>query len=166
MDMPKYDGVIEQWKVDLIISRAKLMGFRGHELPDVLQEVVLELLDFKYDPDHAAGAKEQTALTYVIDNHLRKIKRSDTRYRAYVDRLGEDASEFSRDIVDDRAIDVAGAIDGLTEQEQSICRGLAGGMTRQQIADELACGWHTVDRAVKRLRKHFRQIGLGGWIGQ
>ncbi|MFW6042007.1 MAG: hypothetical protein ACOC8M_03310, partial [Guyparkeria sp.] len=94
MEMPKYDGVIEQWKVDLITHRAKLQGFRPHELPDALQEAVLVVLEFEYDPNHANGATERTALVPIIDNRLRKMKRSATRYRAHVERLGQNAPEF------------------------------------------------------------------------
>jgi len=163
--MPKYDGVIEQWKVDLIIDRAKFLGFQDNDIPDVLQEVVPELLNFTYDPHHAAGAKEQTVLTYVVDNHLHKIKRFDNCYRSYVEQMGEEASEFSRPEVEALAIDVANAVTGLTDFEQTICRSLADGMTKEQIADELGCSWHTVNRAVVRVREYFDLIGLGGWIG-
>ncbi len=51
MEMPKYDGIIDQWKVDLIIHRAKLLGFRQHEIPDALQEIVLVVIKFEYDPN-------------------------------------------------------------------------------------------------------------------
>ncbi|HOA75236.1 MAG TPA: helix-turn-helix domain-containing protein [Phycisphaerae bacterium] len=166
MDMPSYDGVIERWKVDLIITRAKLLKFRAYQLPDVLQELVLELLDFEYDPEHADGATESTALTTVIDHHLRKMKRSAKRYQARLERMGEEVSEFSPDEVDMQAIDVGSIVAGLPPREQAVCQGLAGGMTRQEIARELGCGWHTVNRIVKQLREHFRETGLAGWVGE
>jgi len=166
MEMPKYDGVIEEWKVDLIVSRAKLLGFRKHELPDAMQEAVLELLRFEYDPDHENRAKESTVLTTVIDNRLRKVRRSAMRYNGHVERASYGVSEFSREEVDERGVDVAGIVAGLTQQEQAVCQGLASGMSRRQIAKQLGCGWHTVDRIMARLREHFREVGLGGWIGE
>ena len=166
MEMPKYDGVIEEWKVDLIASRAKLLGFRKHELPDAMQEAVLELLNFDYDPDHENGAKESTVLTTVIDNRLRKMKRSATRYNGYLKRMGYGATEFSRDEVDERAMDVASIVASLTPREQAVCQGLAEGQSKTQIARQLGCGWHTVDRIVTGLQEHFRQVGLGGWVGE
>ena len=164
MNMPKYDGVLEQWKVDLVIHRAKLLGFRPHELPDALQEAVIVVLDFQYDPNHANGAAERTALITVIDNRLRKMKRSATRYRAHVERFGLNATEFSRDEVDFCAMDVASAVADLTEREQSVCRGLSEGFSKAQIARKLGCGWHTVERVIRRLRDRFEELGLDGWM--
>ena len=166
MEMPKYDGVIEQWKVDLITHRARLLGFRPHELPDALQEAALVVLGFEYDPNHANGARERTALVTIIDNRLRKMKRSATRYRAHVERLGQSASEFSREEVDPRVLDVATVVADLTEREQVVCRGLADGLSKAQIARELGCGWHTVERIIQRLRRRFEELGLDGWVGE
>jgi DNA-binding NarL/FixJ family response regulator len=166
MEMPKYDGVIEKWKVDLICTRARLMGFRAHELPDAMQEAAMEVLAFHYDPDHANGATERTALTTVIDNRLRKMKRAATRYNAHLERMGNEATEFSRDEVDPRAMDVASALAALTQREQAVCQGLADGLSKTQIARQLGCGWHTVERIVSRLRGQFRETGLAGWIGE
>jgi DNA-binding NarL/FixJ family response regulator len=166
MEMPKYDGIIEQWKVDLITHRAKLLGFRPHELPDAMQEAVLVVLEFQYDPNHANGATERTALVPIIDNRLRKMKRSATRYRAHVERHGLNAPEFSREEVDPRVLDVATVVAGLTEREQVVCRGLAAGLSKAQIARELGCGWHTVERIIRRLRQRFEELGLDGWVGE
>jgi len=109
MHMPKYDGLIEQWKVGLVVARAKRMGFRRHEVPDVLQTIVPELLEFEYDPNHANGAHERSALVPIIDNHLRKMIRSGQRYTAHLERLAELTAE-RYDHVDARAMDVAEAV--------------------------------------------------------
>ncbi len=166
MEMPNYDGIIEKWKVDLIIHRAKLYGFKPHEIPDALQEAVLVVLDFEYDPNHANGATERTVLTTVIDNRLRKMKRSATRYRMHLERFGQDATEFSPDEIDPRAIDVASAVADLSHREQVVCRGLADGLTRAHIARKLGCSWHTVQRIICRLRRRFKELGLDGWVNE
>lgn len=164
MEMPKYDGIIDQWKVDLIIHRAKLLGFRQHEIPDALQEIVLVVIKFEYDPNHANGATERTALTSIIDNHLRKMIRSATRYRAHIKCFGKNVTKFSRDEVDQRGIDIASAVADLTEREQIICRHLANGLCKAEIARELGCGWHTVNRIVRRLRVRFENLNLDEWL--
>ena len=164
MEMPNYDGIIEKWKVNLIIHRAKRCGFRPHEIPDALQEVVLVVLDFVYDPDHANGATERTALTTIIDHRLRKMKRTATRYHMHVERFGGQANEFSSEGVDPRAVDVADAIADLPPREQQVCHGLADGLSVAQMARQMGCGWHTVDRIIRRLRQRFTRLGLEGWV--
>lgn len=164
MWMPAYDGLVEDWKIDLIFARAKLMGFRRGDMPDVLQEIVLELLKFRYDPDHADGAAEITAVTAVIDNHLRNMSRSAARYEGYLQRKALSATEFSSEEVDLRSIDVANAVAGLSEREQMVCRELAEGLSKEQIAKRHGWGWHTVDQIVKAIREHFQEIGLEGWV--
>jgi len=57
MELPNYDGLIEQWKVDLIITRAKLMQIPRHDLPDVLQEIVPDLIEFRYDPNNSKALR-------------------------------------------------------------------------------------------------------------
>ena len=164
MEMPNYDGIIEKWKVNLIIHRAKRCGFRPHEIPDALQEAVLVVLDFEYDPGHANGATERTALTTVIDNRLRKMKRAAARYRMHVERFGLQANEFSAEEVDPRVVDVASAVADLSPREQQVCRGLADGLSVAQMAKWMGCGWHTVDRIIRRLRQRFEELGLEGWV--
>jgi len=163
MDMPQYNGVIEPWKVKLIIHRAKLHGFRTYEIPDALQEIVLVVLDFNYDPNHADGATERTALTAIVDNRLRNMKRSATRYRMHLERFGDDATELSWDEIDLCAIDTTHAVADLSKREQIVCRGLAGGLSKNQIAKALGCSWHTVERMIRRLQKHFKALGLNEW---
>jgi DNA-directed RNA polymerase specialized sigma24 family protein len=164
MEMPNYDGLVDTWKVNLIVQRAKRHGFKPHEIPDALQEVVLVLLEFQYDPDQANGATERTALTTVIDNRLRKMKRSAARYRKHLECLGQDATELSREEVNPLAIDVASVVTDLSEREQLICRGLADGLSKAELAKQMGCGWHTIDRIVRGLRNRFEQLGLAGWV--
>jgi len=164
MEMPNYDGIIEKWKINLIISRAKRCGFKPHELPDALQEAVLVVIEFEYDPDHAEGATERTALVPIIDNRLRKMKRAAARYRMHVERFGQDATEFSREEVDPRVVDVASAIADLSPREQKVCQGLANGLPIDQMAKQMGCGWHTVARIIRRLRQRFEDFGLDGWV--
>lgn len=164
MWMPVYDGLVEDWKLDLISTRAKLMGFRSCDMPDVLQELVLELLDFRYDPERAEGAIESTVVTAVIDNHLRNMIRSATRYEERLQRKAQSVTEFSKEKVDLRSIDVFDAIAGLDDREQVVCTELAQGLSKTRIARRHGWGWHTVDGSIAKIRDRFRNIGLDGWV--
>ncbi|HPC58768.1 MAG TPA: hypothetical protein PK689_07205 [Kiritimatiellia bacterium] len=164
MEMPNYDGLIEPWKVDLIVRRARLLGMRRHEIPDVLQVMVPDLMEFRYDPANGNGARERTVLTAVIDNRLRKMKRSAGRYQGHLRRFGYTQDKFSRDEVNPLPSDLADAVAGLTPDEQTVCRGLAAGLSRTAIAEQQGWGWHKVDRLIKGIREQFAALGLDGWV--
>lgn len=161
---PKYDGLIEQWKVDLIIERARFMRMRRHEYPDVLQTLVPELMKFRYDPAHSNGAQERTVLITVIDNHLRWMRRTIKRYRGHVERFGWTRTKFSSEEVKPVKIDVADAIAKLTPDEQAVCHGLAESRSIHDIAKQLGCGWHTVERLIRGIRQQFAALGLDEWV--
>ena len=160
MEMPSYDGIMEAWKVKLIIGRAKKYGLKSHEIPDVLQECVLTILDAKHDENHASGATERTLLVAIVDKIIQKMKRTDQRYQIHVERFGQTASEFSREEVDMQTLEIADIIERLTPQEKAICHGLAGGMSKAEVAQKIGCDWHTVDHAIHRLRQHFAEFNF------
>ena len=76
MNFNSYRGCIEQWKVDLIVYRAKAFGFQEDEIMDIQQDLVLKLMKFKYDPQKSNDAQESTVLQTVIDNELKMRHRS------------------------------------------------------------------------------------------
>jgi len=161
MDRLEYGDLVEPWKVKLIVSRARRMGFRGAELADVQQEIVLDLSRFRYDADRSNGAKEATALTALIDNRLKKIRRSDDRYRDHLQRLGEQANLSAEIHIDgDAVIDVQCAVSALPRKERAVCRELMCGASKPEIAVTLRCGWHTVERLVRNIRNRFLELGL------
>ena len=161
-----YAGVVDPWKVDLIVKRAKCMGFRSHELEDVQQELILDVMRFRFDPARANGAKEATALVALIDNRLRNLVRSCVRYLAHRNRFGREVEEAYEPIaVLERALDVTSVVASLPERERQVCRGLGLGETRSAIASRLGLGWHTVNRIIGRIRQRFQETGLEAWVG-
>ncbi len=162
--MPRYEGIMEPWKVELITSRAKRMGFHEDEVPDLLQDLALVLGRFRYDPVKANGAKESTVLQTLIDNHLLFVRRTAKRYRAHVEFASHRGEPTHHADEDHLAIDVRHAVAMLPEREQFICRSLAEGRSRHEIARRLGCGWYTLKRAIKRIAEHFEELGLEGWL--
>ena len=75
-----YEGVIDDWKVELFRMCAKRLGIRRHDLEDVQQEIVLDVLDFRFDAAKSNGACERTALTSLIDRRLMTMLRGKRRY--------------------------------------------------------------------------------------
>lgn len=160
MEMPNYDGIMEAWKVKLILGRAKKHGLKPHEIPDVLQECVLAILDAKHDDAHASGTTERTLLVAIVDRLIQKMKRTEQRYQMHVEFFGQTASEFSREEVDMQALEIADIIETLTPQEKAVCCGLAEGMSKAEIAQKMGCDWHTINHIVHRLRQHFVEFNL------
>jgi DNA-directed RNA polymerase specialized sigma24 family protein len=158
----RYDGLVEPWKVQLLVSRARRLGFRRHELEDVQQEVILEVIAFPFDP--SKGASESTPLTAMIDNRLKALRRKARRYAARITSVGdapglEEAGLTCEDEAGLR-MDMLSAMALLTPNELAICAGLIRGQSVNQIALRLNRSWHTVHRMIHAIRRRFLAMGL------
>ena len=163
-----YDGLIEPWEIGLALSRIVELGFPRHQWNDLLQELVVEMLGFRHDPE---GAKESTALYAVVSNRLASSMRAGCRDGGRSTSLeallaaGDDETPQSPTFrFEDKGpmrLDVQEAIESL----EGCLPGPLRGETVWQIARRLGCGWHTVNRALARIRGRFRRLGLDGWLG-
>jgi len=167
----EYDGVLEDWKVRLMVSRARRLGFRPHEIDDALQEIVLDVLAFRFDRARSNGATGATALTAVIDKRLRMVRRAWRRYQQLVarfraDRGVDEARDRWPEPVEDEtelmAMDVREAVARLPLPQRRLCKSLVREGSLARIARRDRCGWHTVRRSVENLRR--RLAGLKGWV--
>ena len=158
----RYDGLLEPWKVQLIISRAKRLGFRRHDLEDVQQEVMLEVIAFRFDP--ARGTAESTPLTTLIDHRLKALRRKAARYAARITNAGDTVTlEEACLVYDDSTairLDVMAAMTRLTDEELAVCLRLIQGQSVRQIARQLKRGWHSVNRIIQGIQDRFGTMGL------
>jgi DNA-directed RNA polymerase specialized sigma24 family protein len=161
MIKPNYGGVIEPWKMKLLLSRARHLGFRKDELDDVQQELILDLIHFHYTPERSNGASEKTVLRAVIDKRLCKLIRFRYRYQRHLEKYKWMQRLFSREEVSPRVIDMNGVIATLSESQQTVSRYLAAGLNKNEIALKMDLDWHTVDRCIQRIREAFVKAGLG-----
>lgn len=164
-----YTQAIDHWKLKLVRARAIRMGFRGADLSDVLQEVVLEILGFRFEPARANGATEATALTALIDRRLNMARRREYRYQRHIERIqmwmnSVDTGELDREEQINRSMDVQCILARLEPEDQELCRMLSAGQSIEVIADQFGCGWHTVKRRVDRLRNIFVENGMDGYM--
>lgn len=164
MEGLEYQGILEQWKADLMVARAKGMGFRDDEIPDIQQEIVLHVLAFQYSPKKSNGAKERTVLQTLIDNRLRHIRRSAMREQAKLEQIKHQDQQTCDAVEEQLAFDVRETVAALSPLEQFVCHALADGRSKHEIAQRLGCGWHRVGRLIDRIRDHFEKTGLDGWI--
>jgi len=160
-----YRGVLESWKVDVIIARAKQMGFRGSNLDDVQQEIILKAMRFRFDAAKSNGAMESTAFIAVIDNYLKEMIRSETRYRLHLEQMRATLKEsYDPTPTDHKFLDIQGAIAVLSPREQDVCNLLGLGYSIHEIAKMRVWGWHTVERLIDNIREKFEEAGIRGWV--
>lgn len=165
MNGNNYDGVIESWKVELIRSRARRLGFRCHDLEDAEQEVILDVMNFKFDPAKSNGATERTALTSLIDHQLITFQRTLRRHERLV-QLDDGDEGRASEPTDSQAIalDVRQVVERLSDDEQVVCAALSRGESVAQIARQLSVGWHAANQIVNRVRERFTALGVDGWV--
>ena len=161
-----YGDHVAAWKIELVVRRAKRLGFRKDEIDDVLQELVLDLIEFQFNPEHHAGASERTALSALVNHRLLNLRRSRNRRAEQFDRFvaaktEEDLAYEQRDAL---IHDVRTTVESLSPVEQAICHGLAGGKSVRELATELDISWHQVQRAIDVVRDCFAARGMEKWI--
>lgn len=169
-----YADCIADWKINLAQARMQAFRIPRHDWPDVLQQLVLAMLKFRYRPEKANGARESTALYLLLNRRLTSILRTETRYRdrlvRHRDALGltpENADGHPLFLYEDHSdlrMDVRAAIAGLSPRHQAVCASLAQGHTAGQIAAAMGCSVYAVRRLIAGLRVHFKQLGLNQWI--
>ena len=161
MEEINYNKLLEPWKLELIVSRAKRMGLQWNDIQDVQQGIIREVICFSYKRAKSNGATEATALTALIDNYLKKLIRSEARYREHLDQFSSQERRSYDPVPDEQlAMDVREAVGALSEQERVVCQALSQGQSKSQIARTLGCGWHTVDRLFRHIRRRFEKLGL------
>jgi DNA-directed RNA polymerase specialized sigma24 family protein len=161
MRQNKYAGLIEPWKVRLVTNRASRRGYRGADLDEVIQRILIELLDFEFCEQRSNGATEATAITALVDRQLAYYWRGESRYRRHVDAATA-KTEPTIDYRDtfDEAMDVRDAIDELPEFTRRVCEALSNGLSISETAKRLGVSWHTVGKQVEFLREHFGRLGF------
>ena len=161
-----YAGMVPPEVLELITRRVRYHRIPPDELDDLQQQIVPLLIDFRYDPAIANGASETTAMVAVIDNQIKTHRRARRRYRRKIERFQMQTREPSttpHDQVDLR-LDLERVLAQLSERDRAICQQLGQGHTTTDIAQRLNCGRDTVDYAVWRLRKVFKDAGLQIWV--
>ncbi len=162
-----YAGLLEDWKVRLIHHRARRRGFRGQDMDDAVQQVVIAFLDFRYDESRSNGASEKTVLTAIIDRQLAMLRRSEARERQRIERVG-----MSRDAIYEPSSNVEivhvvrTAVGQLSSFERSVCDLLIDGNSTNEIAEEYGVSWHTANAAIERIRRHLQRCGLAEVVGR
>jgi len=161
-----YAGMVPPEVLELITHRVRYHRIPPDELDDLQQQIVPLLMEFRYDPAVANGASETTAMVAVMDNQIKAHRRARRRYRRKIERFQMQTREPSTTphTQVDLRMDLDRVLAQLSERDRAICQQLGQGHTTTDIAQRLDCGRDTVDYAVWRLRKVFKDAGLQIWI--
>lgn len=171
----EYGALVEPWKVNLVLERARAKGFKACDLDDVQQEVVLAIWRFRFDPQKANGASERTALSALIDKRLMFLRRGRARARKHATAFrrhypvprNEGALDYAQE---DRERSIACSLDvkELTAQwpaeERAVCAELAKGLSRRLVARKLGITRLRLDRIIRNVADNFIENGLNKWV--
>jgi RNA polymerase sigma factor (sigma-70 family) len=167
MKAEDFEGAVERWRAEVIIRYARRVGFRGADLDDAVQEVVLETLSFRFDPAKANGRSEAQAFGGLVRRKLMDLRRAQLRRgKRFLncDELPDRPDPRQRE--PETTYDLKDALAHLTAREQEVCALLAAGLSTQEVAKRLQCGWHTVERTIVQLREYLasrgQAVGLEG----
>ncbi len=168
----QYGPAIDKSKVDLIAARARRLGFRRQDIEDAQQQIVLVLMDFRFDAAKSNGATEKTVITAIIDRQLLAIRRSRRRYASHVagsEHIPLDVADATDSKTSQRQfammVDLEKARTHLSSEAREICDSLAGGSSLNAIAEQMGLSWHTVRRQVVQIRQCFVRLGIDATIG-
>jgi len=162
----QYIGGMEDWQIKLAIAR--IMHFRVPQeaWEDTMQELAIVIHEFRFDPDKAHAASEETILCRALDNRIRMLARGNARRLAMLDRLAQmprNVEETHRP--DDIAVDgeVRQIVAQLTPLQRQICRALMDGLSVYQVASVTGRHYTTVCRHVRHIRDAFADRGIDPW---
>ena len=138
--------------IDLLISRkhnlikkwCRKNGVRKDQVDDCIQEIALKALL----TDDAKKVLNSNAFDYCIKSMLRK----EFRYQKYLLHLQEKTQES---IIHPYSlqIDVRSIIISMPQSRQNICKLLAAGFTRKQIARKLKICTRTLNREINVIKE-------------
>jgi RNA polymerase sigma factor (sigma-70 family) len=169
-----YAGIVDQNVSRLVVSRARRLRVSSDEIHDLQQEIVPKLAAFQFDAARSNGASRNTVLTSVVDRQICAYLRAKGRYENHIEHLQQMRrpatarhnwpDHVSQPEPVDLRMDLAAAMQRLSERDRAICDGLSHGLTVKDIAAKLGCCRDTVSRAILRIRRVFADAGLEAWI--
>ena len=156
-----YNGIIDEWKMDIVSAIANRMGLPPDAIDDAQQEVAIQLLKRSYDTQKSNGASEATLVGIIARNIIQKMRRGSLRYADRIERL-KTVRPPAEDVVD--ATNHLGEtwmlVATMKPDCQQVAALLAEGLELNTIANRLGWRWDRVRRVVDELRRSFTRAGL------
>jgi len=163
----QYEGVLEKWQIKLALARISRFGVPPSAWDDTMQELAIRITRFKFNPEKAQAASEETILCRLIDNRIRMLARAEARHRARVKRMSElRIPTEDRSRPEDAAVheDVRDIVADLPEHLQELCHALIDGETPFMIATRMGRHHDVVKRQIREIRNIFVERGGDKWL--
>lgn len=164
MKVSDYEGGIEAWKVKLAISRAKKLGFKRHDLEDVVQEMVLLALGFVYERSRSNGLSEEQAMSGLFDRRLMDLRKKRTRQASRIEDVPPDERPDYKASYLDRDVDVRIAMQSLGQRQQRICQALFENRTYAEIMANEELNNHELNLELQAIQSCFITAGLTDYL--
>jgi hypothetical protein len=78
---------MQEWQVRLAIARIQRIKLPPEAWDETMQELALAIHRFKFDPNKAHAASQETIFCRLIDNRLRMLARKNGRHTALMERM-------------------------------------------------------------------------------
>jgi DNA-directed RNA polymerase specialized sigma24 family protein len=162
-----YAGYLEAWEVGVVLRCLSEQGVLDQDRDEVIQDVAMQI---RNGHGNGNGVSPATRIFRLTKNRIREFRRREARYRKHIEQIHGDAdwARLEKNLVVADASgaigeqhDVRHALADLTPEHQAVCDLWSEGMSRQEIADSLGCGWLKVERLQRETRRHFVRLGFG-----
>lgn len=164
-----YEGCCELWKIKLTASSIVEMGISPREWEDIMQELMLWVAGFRYNPQIHTSS-ESTVLGTRIRSRIQNWRRacgrrvqSERRYRNLslpVSYTVDLLRIFGEDPQTTLCRAVRAAVARLEWSLRRICWMIMNGMNPWQIAQLLKVRWSVIRGQVRQIRQQFTDMGL------
>jgi hypothetical protein len=157
-----FDGLLPQWAFRRTLVYGQAIGLNHDEIEDGLLEVAVAFSKFRFDDTRKTAAKENTAKHALIRNLMNRVLRSRNRYTNLIERTFRDVSrsECGPDTLASHAL--WQVVRDMPKLERDVCVLLSSGQNIHSIAKELNVSWHTIERAIARIKNCFIEGGIDG----
>lgn len=159
----RYLKALKPWQIKMAMGRLKHFGVPLREWEDAMQELAIEIIQFRFDPERAKAASEETILCRLLDNRIRELARANGRRQACMDRLSLMAHPVEDLATPDRAAEegeLRELVGQLTPVQQEICRRLLADEAPDRIGREMGHDWHFVKRQIAAIRVFLSERGI------
>lgn len=164
----QYEGVVSTNVVKMIRRITEKLGISQDDQSDAEQTVILEVLQFEFDPEKSNGGSEETVLYSLALNTLKSFVRAKARHAQKLENysvffpIDPDSGEYipPQEGTKFLDIDVRIALAQLPPAKQELCHRLMNGEQRKDICEKYGLSKRALSEVIDEIREAFWEVGL------